>query len=98
VPDAQPAEVAWHIRRRVAPDHGKPGQRWDTWGGVVVAAGDYGRHQPGGAYRNGISNLQVAECQKPVGKAPLQCVACGGGIDPAMGYLRDGGARHFGCA
>jgi hypothetical protein len=36
VPDAQPAEVAWYLRRRVM-----HGAHWRTWGGVVVAAGDY---------------------------------------------------------
>jgi hypothetical protein len=35
-PEAQPAEVAWYLRRRVM--HGRG---WRTWGGVVVAAGDY---------------------------------------------------------
>jgi hypothetical protein len=76
VPDAQPGEIAWHIRRRVM-----HGSGFRHWGGVVTAADSY-----------------TASRQIPATSATMQCVGCGGGIDPAMGFVRDGGVRHFGCA
>jgi hypothetical protein len=75
VPDAQPSEIAWHIRRRVM-----HGSGFRSWGGVVTAADDF------------AVSRQIAAT------SAMQCVGCGGGIDPALGYLRDGGVRHFGCA